>query len=355
MPAKYFSIQALGLRRVEVARDDQHGVVRRVERLEELLHVGDGGRVEVCEVAVEIVGVVPVLVRGHRQVDPREPAVRLVQHVDAHLALDDLLLVLQVLRADVEAAHAVGLRPEHGLEHVRRNDLEVVREVEPRGSVEQAAVRLDEPDELHLSEIGGALEHHVLEQVREPGAVLRLVPEADVVVHGHRHRRRRRVAREHDLEAVRQLVVLTGTWRRPCAGGGCAWRAASPGANRSATQAASASGNGRMRAVVFDVGWAARCICMRDLRMVRGARVKFSVRSGYDDCAAPVQTRRDMNAARPPVRPKAAWRGWDVLGGVLRNRRSTSSSVRATAAHRRRPTRGEEERKRDTWLARTSK
>ena len=208
MSAKYFSIHALVCVGCEVAGHDQDGVVRRVERLEERPHVVERRRVEVREVAVEVVGVVPVLVRRHRQVDPREAAVGLIEDVDLDLVLDDFLLVLQVLGVDVQPAHAVGLGPEDRLEHVRRHDLEVVREVEARRAVEQAAVRFDQADELHLAEVLRALEHHVLEEVREPGPVLRLVAEADVVVHGHDRRRRRRVARQHDLEAVRQLVVL---------------------------------------------------------------------------------------------------------------------------------------------------
>ena len=153
----------------------------RVERAEERPHVVERGRVEVREVAVEVVRVVPVLIRRHRQVDPREPAVRLVEDVDLDFVLDHLLLVLEVVGADVEAAHPVGLGPENRLEHVRRHDLEVVREVEARRSVEEPAVRFDQADELHLAEVLRALEHHVLEEVREAGLVLRLVPEADVV------------------------------------------------------------------------------------------------------------------------------------------------------------------------------
>ena len=108
----------------------------------------------------------------------------------------------------IQAPHAVGLGPENRLEHVRRHDLEVVREVEPRRSVQEAAVGFDEADELHLAEILRALEHHVLEEVREPGAVLRLDAETDVEVDGDDRRWGRRVAREHDLQPVLELEVV---------------------------------------------------------------------------------------------------------------------------------------------------
>ena len=57
----------------------------------------------------------------------------------------------------------------------------------------------------------GALEHHVLEQVREAGAILRLDAKADRVVDPDHRRRRRGVAGEHHFQAVLQLVVLIGT------------------------------------------------------------------------------------------------------------------------------------------------
>ena len=222
MSAKYFSIQVFACVGFEVAGDHQRGVVRRVVRLEERPHVVERRRVEVLEIAVEVVRVVPVLVRRHRQVDPREPAVGLIQDVDLDLVLHDLLLVLQILGIDVQTAHAIALGPQDGLEHVRRHDLEVVREVEPRGAVQEPAVRFDEANELHLAKVLRSLEHHVLEEVREPRLVLRLVAEADVVVQRDHHRRRRGVARQDDLEPILQLEVvsrnreLAGGRRRLC-------------------------------------------------------------------------------------------------------------------------------------------
>ena len=234
----------LCLRGFEVAGDHQRSVVRRVIGLEERPHVVERRRVEVLEVAVEIVGVVPVLVRGHRQVDPREPAVGLVQDVDLDLVLDDLLLVLQVLGIDVQPAHAIALAPQDGFEHVRRNDFEVIREVEPRGAIQEPSVRFDEANELHLAKVLRSLEHHVLEEVREPRLVLRLVAEADVVVQRDHHRRRRGVARQDDLEPILQLEVVSRN--RELAGGrrrgACAAtrRAGDPAAPYKASSAAAA-------------------------------------------------------------------------------------------------------------------
>ena len=206
--AKYFSIQAFVCGRLEVADDDQHRVVRRVEGLEEVRDVLERGGVEVLQVAVEVVGVVPVRVGVLRQVEPGESAVGPVQDVDLDLVLDDFLLVLEVVGRDREALHAVGLGPERGLERVRGDDLEVVGEVEAGRAVEDAAVGLDELDELHLPEVLRALEHHVLEEVGEAGAVLGLDAEADVVVDRDDGHGSRRVPREDDLQSVGQLRVV---------------------------------------------------------------------------------------------------------------------------------------------------
>ena len=197
---------ALHPRLLEIADDHEHGVARRVERLEEVLHVGQGRGLQVLQVAVEVVRVVPVGVGVLRHVEPREPAVRLVQHVDLDLVHHHALLVGQVVLRDVEAAHAVGLGPECRLQRVGRQHLEVVGEVESRRSVQHTAVALDEPDELHLAEVGRPLEHHVFEEVRESGPVLRLHAKADLVVDRHDDRGRRGVARQHHLQAVGQRV-----------------------------------------------------------------------------------------------------------------------------------------------------
>jgi hypothetical protein len=127
---------------LEVAHDHDHRVVGGVEGVKKCLHILQCRRFEIGQFAIEIVGVMPVLVGVLRHVQPREAAVGLIKDVDAYFVLDDVLLVHQVLLRDGEAAHAIGLGPEHGLKLVRRHDLKIVREVESGGSVEDAAVVL---------------------------------------------------------------------------------------------------------------------------------------------------------------------------------------------------------------------
>jgi hypothetical protein len=68
-----------------------------------------------------------------------------------------------------------------------------------------------------------ALKHHVLEEVREPGAPLRFVRRTDVVPEVHRHNRQPIVPSQDDVEAVRQRVLL----ERQAGNAGSRWRSGS--------------------------------------------------------------------------------------------------------------------------------
>ena len=172
-----------------VAHNDQHGVVRCVEGLEEPADILKGRRFQFLQVAVEVVRVVPVAVGTLPNLDPLESAMRLVEHVHAHFFADHVLLVLEVLGADVERSHAIGLQPHRALERVDGQGLEVIGVVEARGAIDDATGFLHEADVLHLLHLRRALEHQVLEQVGKAGAALGLDPEADVVHHlNQRHR-----------------------------------------------------------------------------------------------------------------------------------------------------------------------
>ena len=93
------------------------------------------------------------------------------------------------------------------LELVRRHRLEVVGPVEPGRAVERAAGGLDERHVLGLPDVGRALEHHVLEQVREPGLARDLVLGADVVPDVHGHHGREVILRDDQAQAVGEALV----------------------------------------------------------------------------------------------------------------------------------------------------
>ncbi len=204
----------LRLCRIEIAGDDEHGIAGNVVSLEEGACVFERRRVDVLQVAVEVVGVVPVGIGVLRQLQPRKAAIRLIEHVDLHFLLDHALLVHQIFLGDIQTAHAVGLGPQHRFQRVRGKGFEVVGEVEARRAIQRAAESLDQFEKLSLGEILRALKHQVLEEMRKARAILRLDAEADVVVDadgGHRHRM---IRGKHDAKPVVELVVLDGNVQR---------------------------------------------------------------------------------------------------------------------------------------------
>ena len=227
------------LRDVDVAGDGEHRVARRVVAVEERLRVLERRALEVDEVAVAVVAVGEVVEQQRREHQPREAAVRAVEDVDADLVLHDRDLVVEVLLRHRDAAHAVGLEEQRQLGRRARHDLVVVRVVDVRRAVQRAAAALHVGEVLGLPEARRALEHQVLEQVREAGAALRLAAHADVVVDGDRHDRAAAVGAEHHAQAVVEGEALDGVAgasgrlprRTGPAGGGAAgrWRRTSSG------------------------------------------------------------------------------------------------------------------------------
>ena len=122
----------------------------------------------------------------------------------ALLVLDDVPLVVEVLlRERIEQrAHPIGLEPQAELDLVGRQRLEVVRAVEERRRVADAASTLDEGHVLGLRDVAAALEHEVLEEVGEAGLAGLLVLRADVVPEVDRDDRGDPIGSDDDAEAV---------------------------------------------------------------------------------------------------------------------------------------------------------
>ena len=206
---KYFSASARTVAAVAVARDAQHRVVGRVVGAEERLDVVERGGVEVLHRADRRV-VVRVLLGEQVAEDLLVPRpVRPVVVAPALLVLHDLALVVEVLLAQrvEQRPHPVRLEPERELQLVRGQRLEVVRAVEPGRAVERPAGALDEGHVLRLADVRAALEHHVLEQVREAGLARDLVLGADVVPEVHGDDGREVVLGDDQAQAVGQALV----------------------------------------------------------------------------------------------------------------------------------------------------
>ena len=88
-----------------------------------------------------------------RHVQPGESAIWLVQHVDAHLFLDDVALVGQIFFVHFKSAHAVGLQPKHAFERIRGHGLVIIRHVIHGRTIQHAAARIDQLDVLHFRRV----------------------------------------------------------------------------------------------------------------------------------------------------------------------------------------------------------
>src|SRR5580693_3866602 len=77
-----------------------------------------------------------------------------------------------------------------------------------RRAIEQAAAGIDQLDVLHLRSVRGALKHHMLEQVGEAAAALRLKAKTNFVVDADGHHRRGCIRHDDHLQAIRQRGVF---------------------------------------------------------------------------------------------------------------------------------------------------
>src|ERR1700747_3308314 len=89
-----------------------------------------------------------------------------------------------------------------------------------RGAIERAAAGIDQLDVLHLGSIGGALEHHVLEKMREAAAALRLKAKADFVVDADGNDRSGGIRRDDYLQPIREGGAFSRKFQMHSPGGG---------------------------------------------------------------------------------------------------------------------------------------
>ncbi len=196
-------------RLVHVAGHGQDRVVRPVPGPEERGHVIEAGRVQVLHRADRRV-VVGMLRREDRRHELLvERAVRPVVVALALLVLDHLALVVEVLLVErvEQRRHPVRLEPEADLDLVRRHRLEVVGAVEVGARVVDPAGPLHDGHVLGLPDVARALEHEVLEQVREAGLAGLLVLGADRVPEVDGHDRREPIGRHDQAQPVLEAVL----------------------------------------------------------------------------------------------------------------------------------------------------
>ena len=116
---------------------------------------------------------------------------------------------------DAQRRHPVGFEPQHQRQVLRRHRLPEHRLVVGRVGVALSADRGDERGVRFGLDVLRALEHHVLEEMREAGAARLLVLRADVIPELQVHDRRRVIFGEDHRQPVRQRECLVLQLGRP--------------------------------------------------------------------------------------------------------------------------------------------
>ena len=222
--------QREGRRRHDVAREHERRVVRRVAGCEVGPRVVERDAVQVGHETDRVPA--PWALHEGLQVERfvHHPG-HLVVDAEAPLLLHDTSLLLEVLRCDGEVRHAVALEVEDQREGLTREVVEVGGEITAGVPVGRATVPLDQVVEDAGTELLPAVEHHVLEEMRDAGPPLPLVPGAAVVEDVRGNDRRRVVLLDEHEKPVLERAVRDRQVNR-CSVRGCVARARRAGHNR---------------------------------------------------------------------------------------------------------------------------
>ena len=172
------------------------------------LHVGERCSIEIGEIAVKIVGVRPIAESDRREVEPGKPAVGLIHHVHADFFLHHIALVAQIFVVHLQRAHAIRFEPQHAFQGVRGNGFEIIGDVVIGGAVQHASRGINQPDVFHLAGVFGALEHHMLEKMREAAPSTGLQAKSDLIINADGDDWRGAVRRNHHAEAIDERGVF---------------------------------------------------------------------------------------------------------------------------------------------------
>ena len=96
-------------------------------------------------------------------------SVGLIIHAQPPLFLHRVALVVEIGLRDPQRAHAVGFQKQRHVQLIGRNALVIIGGVVAGGAVHVAAVHSHQNQVFALAHVFRALEHHVLEQMRESG------------------------------------------------------------------------------------------------------------------------------------------------------------------------------------------
>jgi hypothetical protein len=200
MGSRYFrASEALFCR--QVADHDQRAVVGRVVRLEELLQILPLPALDVGRPADrrDLVGVRDERRRLHLL---DEKALVVVLDGETALGVHDAALALDHLGIEREVGEAIRLEVEDEIERGTRHPVLVDGHVLGRVGIVGAALRFHELVELARRAPARAVEHHVLEEMRETGDARHLVAAADPHPVVERHVRDVAIRPDDDAHAI---------------------------------------------------------------------------------------------------------------------------------------------------------
>jgi hypothetical protein len=192
-------------RLVELAGDQEDGVVGLVVLLIECVQRARRDALDIRARADRRLAVVVPEVRGRQ--DPLVQDAAGVVLAGLELVAHDRHLALQIALEDRRIHHPIGLEVDRPVDVLLRRGkrLEVVRAIERSGRVVLRAARVHQLRQV--AQALGALEHHVLEEVRHAGLAVALVPRADEVRDVDGHGRLRRVGEQQHREPVVEAVL----------------------------------------------------------------------------------------------------------------------------------------------------
>ena len=132
-----------------------------------------------------------------------ELSVRRRQHALPELLFHHVAFGLEVSIVDVQTGESIGFGPEQRFQIVRRHDFVINSYIVSGERVIETADVLGEPVHHLRLHVLRALEHDVLEEMRKPTALLRIVFRADVIPDLNRHGRARMIDRAQHTHTVR--------------------------------------------------------------------------------------------------------------------------------------------------------
>ena len=201
-------------RLLHVADDDQGRVVGLVIRVVEALAVGGRDLLEILDGSDRrpVVGMLDV---GERAELLDRLADRIVVDAQALLFFDHAAFGVDRRRKQLELAHALRLELQREADVRRRHRVVIRGHVFARERVDVAADLLEQARVFLGRNVLGALEHHVLEHVRDAADADALFLGSDVIEDLHGGDRRLVIGQEQHVQAVGQRPVLHVQLGRP--------------------------------------------------------------------------------------------------------------------------------------------